>query len=455
MRGVRPLLVLLVVAFGLGAYIYFVESKRDLEDPSLKKDKVFSVEAGKIDEIEVRPASGDATTLKKNGSDWQVVAPVTASADQSAAGSLATTLETLDVQKSLDDNPSSVAQYGLDPARFSVSFKTAGDSTTHQLSVGGKTPTGSDLYARVEGQPKLFLISGYLEDTLNRSTFDLRDKTVLKFDRDAVDTVTIAPKGGKPVSLVRKGADWRLTSPLDVRADTSAVDTLLSRMTTEQMKALVAGEQTPASPKDLKTYGLDQPQLVLTLGAGSNRASLALGAKKDDATIYARDLSRPLVFAVDTGLLTDASKTADDFRVKDVFQFKSFDAQSLDITRGTTTSAFSKSKPAGGDASAAEVWRETTPETRDLNQTGMTDFLNTLSSLRADKFVDRPLASGDDVAITARFGDASKPTEERVTLRRSGDVVQAIRPNEPGAAVIPTADFDKAMSQLKDLAGGK
>ena len=47
--------------------------------------------------------------------------------------------------------------------------------------MGNKTPTGSDLYAQVEGQPKLFLISGYLEDTFNRTTFDLRDKTALKF----------------------------------------------------------------------------------------------------------------------------------------------------------------------------------------------------------------------------------------------------------------------------------
>jgi hypothetical protein len=456
MRGFRPLLVLVVVALGLGAYIYFVESKRAVGDETAKKDKVFSVETGKITEIDVHPPAGGAvTTLRKNGTDWQIVSPVTAPADQGAASSLASTLETLEVQKTLDDNPASVAPYGLEPARFSVTFKTEGSSTPHTLHVGNKTPTGADLYARVEGQPKLFLISGYLEDSLNRSTFDLRDKTVLKFDRDAVDSVTLAVKDGKPVALARKGADWHLTSPADVRADSAPVDALLGRLAGEQMKAVVAGEGGPVSDKDLKTYGLDSPQETVILGAGSNRASLAIGAKKDDSTVYARDLSRPLVFTVDAGILTDLKKAPSDFRLKDIFQFKSFDALSLTITSGGTTYEFAKNKPAAGDASAAAVWKETKPEVRDLNQTGMTDFLNTLSSLRADTFVDRQAASGEDVVVAARFGDESKPTEERVTFRRSGGTVQAIRPNEPGAAVVPAADFDKAMAALKDLAGGK
>jgi hypothetical protein len=446
---------LLVVALGLGAYIYFVEAKRDLDDPSLKKPKVFTVETGKINEIEIHPASGETTTLKKNGTDWQIAAPVTAPADQSTVGTVVSTLETLDEQKALDEHPASVKQYGLDPPRFTVSFKAEGDSSTHQLNVGTKTPTGSDLYAQVEGKPALFLISGYLEDSLNRSTFDLRDKKVLAFDKDAVDAVTIAPRNGTPVSLARKGSEWRLTAPLDTRADSAPVSSIISRLSTEQMKAIVASDGTPVSDKDLRTYGLDKPQVTVTFGAGSARASLALGGSKDDSTIYARDLSRPLVFTVDKSLASDLEKTPADLRVKDIFQFKAYDAISLEIRHGGTTYAFEKSKPAGNDASAAEVWKATKPAAKDVNQTGMTDLLNTLSSLRASSFADRALASGDDVVVTARFGDTSKPTQEQVTLRKSGTVAQAIRPGEPGAAVIPTADFDKALTQFGSLTGAK
>jgi hypothetical protein len=455
MRSARSLLILVVLGLGLGAYIYFVEAERDLTAPEDRREKVFAVETGKIEEIEVRSAEGQTTTLRKNGDEWQIVAPVTAPADEYTVSSIVSTLETLEMQRVLEDNPTSVSQFGLEPVRLSVSFKVAGDSTPRRLNIGAKTPTGSDLYARVEGQPRLFLIAGYLEDTLNRSTFDLRDKSVLAFDRTAVDSIRIAPAGGAPVTLARKGADWRVTGPVDTRAESSAVDTLINRAAQATFKAVLAGEPGPASQAELRQFGLDRPQLVLELGAGSNRASLAIGGKIDDSSVYARDLSRPLVLSVDASLLTDFNKTVDDLRVKDVFVFKPYTAVGIEITRAGTTSAFEKSRPAGGDAAAADVWKQTKPEARDVNQTGMTDLLNTLSSLRAERFVPQPAGSGDDVVVVARSGDAAKPTEERVTLRRAGDVIHAIRPDERGAAVVPAGDFDKALNQLKELTGAK
>ena len=146
MRGPRSLIVLLVIALGLGAYAYFVESKRDLTDPDTRKTKVFAtLEPGKIEEIEIHPAAGDATVLKKQGDTWQITAPVSGAADQTVASPLASTLETLDIQKPLEDSPASVAQFSLEPARFSVTFKVAGDSSPHRLDVGNKAATASDL----------------------------------------------------------------------------------------------------------------------------------------------------------------------------------------------------------------------------------------------------------------------------------------------------------------------
>jgi hypothetical protein len=455
MRSARSLLVLIVLALGLGAYIYFVESERDLTDPETRKEKVFAVETGAIEEIELRSMAGDVTRLRKTGDDWQIVAPVTAPADEYTVSSIVSALETLDMQRSLEDNPSSVAQFGLDPVRLSVAFKVAGDDAMRRLNVGTKTPTGSDLYARVEGQPRLFLIAGHLEDTLNRTTFDLRDKSVLTFDRDGVDTIRIAPAGSTGLTLAKTGADWRLTSPVETRADSGAIDTLVNRASQATFKAVIAGETAPPSAADLRKFGLDRPQLVLELGAGSNRASLAIGNKIDDSSVYARDVSKPLVVSVDASLLSDLNKTADDFRVKNLFAFQPYNALAIEIARAGTTVAFEKSKPAGGDANAAEVWRQTKPDARDVNQTGMTDLLNTLSSLRAERFVAQAAGGGEDIVVVARSGDAAKPVEERVTLRRAGDMIHAIRPNENGAAVLPPGDVDKAINQLKELTGTK
>ncbi len=455
MRGGRSLLVLLVLAAGLGAYIYFVEAKREPGD-SEKKSKIFTVDATKIDDVEVHAASGDVTHLKKTGDKWAIVSPVSAPADESTVTSLVDAVAGLEVDSVIDENPASLTPFGLEPPRYSIAFKAAGDQTSHRLNIGSKTPTSSNVYARVDGQNRLFLTSAYQDDTLNRTTFDLRDKRVLVFTRDAVDAVTLTGKSQPAISLAKKGSDWQLTAPIETRADFSPVDGLVGRLDQVRMLSIVAEGSEP-TPAQLKTYGLDAPQIVATVGAGSTKASLAIGAKQDDGHLYARDLSRPIVFTVEPALLTDLTKKIDDLRVKDVFEFKSYSASSLDVTHGATSVSFGKKKPADAkpDAPAADVWAQTKPSAKDVNQTAFIDFANTLSSLRIDRFVDKAPASGDDFVVSSRTGEGASATEEHVTLRKSGDTVYAIRAGESGAGIVPTADFDKAVSQLKTLTESK
>jgi hypothetical protein len=478
MRGGRSLLVLVVLALGLGAYIYFVEMERDPAGTEALL-KVFAVEeSSAIDWIQVQHDSGEVTTLEKSGEEWRIVAPVTAPADAPAASAIADALASADIVAVLDENPTNLTQYGLDPARASVAFRTAGDATEHRLKIGNQTPTGSDIYAQVEGEPRLLLVAAYREDTLNRATFELRDKRVLSFARADVDSISLDPATGPDVTLARESGDWKLTAPVDARADFSPVDSLISRVDQARMSSIVNEGDEP-TPAELRTFGLDRPRLVATFGAGSNRASLAIGGEAEDTTVYARDLSRPLVFTVEESLLTDLTKQPADLRVKDVFNFTTFSATGLEITSGGTTRTFAKSAPApppatdadadadadGGDDQAdaadadpaapppAEVWRQTAPEAADVNQTAMTDLLNTLSSLRADSFTARAPTSGQELVVVVRAGDAASPTEERVTLRKSGETAYALVEGEPGAAVIPPADFDRAVDQLQALAG--
>ena len=190
MRGGKSFLILVALALGLGAYIYFVEMKREPGDASLKKPDVFTVDTEKVEEVELRSAAGSVTTLKKNGALWQIVAPETLDADEAEISSVLSTLKSLEVQRTLEEKPASVAAYGLEPPRMTVGFRAGGETAMQRLQIGNKTPTGGDLYARIEGQPQLFLISAYLEDSLNKTTFALRDKSVLKFARENVDSLT-------------------------------------------------------------------------------------------------------------------------------------------------------------------------------------------------------------------------------------------------------------------------
>jgi hypothetical protein len=193
MRGLRSFVVLLVVLVGLGAYLYFVESKRPAADADTK-EKAFSVEAAKIAEFTIKSESGEETTVRKNGTEWQIVAPVTAKPDSSEVSGITTNLASLDIQRVIDENPSDVAQYQLDKPRLEVTFKA--DGRTHTLKIGRKTPPGSDLYARIDDQTRVVLVPSFLDTTFNRTTFDLRDKAVLTVNRDEVGSVAVTTPSG-------------------------------------------------------------------------------------------------------------------------------------------------------------------------------------------------------------------------------------------------------------------
>src|SRR5206468_11558376 len=110
--------------------------------------------------------------------------------------------------------------------------------------------------------------------------------------------------------------EWKLTAPLQVRADFGAVEGLVGRLQSAQMKSIAADE----APPDLKKFGLDKPEVTVNVNAGSARATLLVGGKADDGTIYVRDASRPMIMTVESSLVDDLKKGGDEYRRKDIFE---------------------------------------------------------------------------------------------------------------------------------------
>lgn len=452
MRGVRSFLALLAVAAGLGAYIYFVESKRPPSGGPEEKPKVWSgLESDKIEEIAVAVQSGDRTTLRKASDQWQIIEPIQAAADSSEASSLASNLASLEVQRVVDDNPSDLKEFGLDPPRVDLTFKTAGSNDRKRLLVGGKTPTAGELYAKLPSEKRVFLIPGYLETTFSRSTFDLRDKTALKFDRDKADALEVSA-GGRALRARKEGSDWKLVDPWAAAADFGAVEGLLGRLGSAQMKSIVAPGPTPPSAAELKKYGLDKPAASVRIGAGSSQATLVVGAKAESGDFYARDLSRPAVFTIEASLLEEIKKEPGDFRRKDLFEFRAFNATRVDIARNGQQAVYEKVKTSDTKEPTTHKWVQVAPARKDVDQAKVESMLSAFSNLRAQSFVERkaaPPLDKPDLTVAVRFDDGKK--EERVVFVKRGDDAFAARGDEPGAAKVAKADYEGAIKALDEL----
>jgi hypothetical protein len=422
-----------VVLIGLVAYIYFIDAKKPASDAPETKAKAFTVDADQIEEIRIKPTSGDASRVEKANGTWQLIEPEKAEADQGQVSNAATSLAALEINRVVDDNPSDLSQYGLNPPKAEITFRAKGQKDTHQLLLGEKTATGSDLYAKTPDQKRVFLISGYLENTFERTPFDLRDKAALKFDQSKADGIEIVHNG--TTALAKSGTEWALTKPYKARADFAGAEAVMTSLSSLQMQKIVENEA-----KDLAKYGLDKPDATVTVNGGSTRASLALG-KKDGDSVYARDLSRPIVFTIAATAAADLEKDTGALRRKDMFDGRSFNATRVELKRGGETLSFDKSKGKDGK----DVWKNAAG--KEVDATKVDDLLTKLSNVRAQLFQDRvdPVLKMPTLVATLKLDNNMMET---VTFARSGNAVLASREGEPGSATVEVMAFNDAMSAI-------
>ena len=447
MRGLRSTIVLLVVLIGLSGYIYFVTSKKPDSNTIVSKERVFAgLQADTIDEVKVKSESGDTTAVKKDKGAWQVTAPVSSKAEEMEVSQITSNLSTLEITRVVDEKPTNLNDYGLQTPRIAIDFKKAGEKDYHHLYIGEKSPTGGDLFAKRDNDNKVYLVTGYTESIFNRTTFDLRDKTLVKFEQDKVDGLEMS-SAGKTLQLARAGAsDWNITKPVTMPGDYGNIDTLLGRLKTAAMKSVVTEEATPA---DLKKYGFDKPEGTLTIATGGTHQTLVIGGKLDDNTVYVRDGSKPLVATVDASFLKELQKGVDDYRRRDLFDFKGFNVDRVEFTKDAQTVVFEKVK---SKDRAPDKWRRVSPNPAEPNSTNMESLIAKVENLRAAEFLPSTTKTGLEkptLTIHATFDDGKK--EERVSFAKTDSDVYAAKAGQAGAAKVSASEFDDTVKALDEV----
>lgn len=432
MRGLKSTLILLVVLGALVGYISYQDRSATEDDD---RELAFaSVNAEKIEEVRITASDGSTSRVQKTDGTWQLVEPVQAAADEGELSSITSSLASLDIQRVVDEEAADLAQYGLEPARVEVAFRTQGATEPRRILFGERTPTGGDLYARFPDQKRVFLVSSFVDSTFNKNTFALREKNVVKLNRDDVQRVEVVA-GNRKVTLARTGMEWRITEPVAARADFAAVEGALERLASARMQSIVAPEGG-----DLKQFRLDPPIASFTAAAADSRATLLLG-ETENAVIYAKDASRPMVFTVAPTLYTDLIRDVQDFRRKDLFDARSFTINRIEFRRDGSTITLEKSKGSNGE----ETWR--TAGGQDVDSAKAEALLTAVTGLRAESFETATNAALKNPALTVNvtFADGRM---EQVAFARAGGEVVASRSDEPASARVDSSSFDEAIAAL-------
>jgi len=442
MKGLRTLGVLVVLLGGLAAYLFYVDAEKPVGE-SEDKPKVFAVESDQIEALKISTIAGGVAELTKAADGWSLTSPQKLRADESEVTGITSNLASVTIQRVVDENPSNLGDYGLREPVAEVGFKTKGATAFKTLQIGTKTPTGSDLYAKIADDKKVFLVSGYLESTFNRTPFDLRDKKIISFDRDKVDRVEVR-RGDAVISFAKANGEWRMAAPVAARADFGAVEGLISKLQSAQMTAVATED-----PAEFTKFGITPPVAEVTIVSGSAKAAIAFGSKTPDNSVHVRDLSKSLVVTAPGDLFAEIEKAASEYRRKDVFEFRAFNLDRIEITRTGVTQVFEKLKGKGKDG--ADAWQNAGTKAS-VDATKFEAWLTRLSAVRAQSFADDKATTGLEApvgTVKATFDDGKKT--ETVTFGRAGAEVFAGRADEPGAARLDATEFDEALKALDEF----
>ena len=158
---------------------------------------------------------------------------------------------------------------------------------------------------------------------------DWRSKKVLTFERAKVQAIEIVNGSGE-VRIEKQDDVWMLEKPIQEKADQSSVSGLLSKLEFAEAQQYVSEEA-----EELKTHGLDSPQVVVRVRQeGEDRwRALEVGGRKDEDYL-ARNPDRAPVFTIREDVFAQLNEQLWNFRDKDVVDLDQDEVTQLVIRRG-------------------------------------------------------------------------------------------------------------------------
>ena len=141
-------------------------------------------------------------------------------------------------------------------------------------------------------------------------------------------TLTVKQRGAQPVTLVRSGSQWQITSPEQFPADSTTVSSMLTALTPLASNRVVEDKAANLAP-----YGLSDPAFEVDVSTKDGRNTHLLFG--DDTPtgdgLYAQVAGDPRVFTVAEYAKTSLDKSLSDLRDKRLLPIESSSVSSIDL----------------------------------------------------------------------------------------------------------------------------
>jgi hypothetical protein len=429
----------LLIAAGLmavlGGIVYWSNKQEAAKEGKPAADaspSILTLKDTDVRKVEITHRGGETTVVAKNDSGtWAITAPKPLAADQSAVTALTGNANPLRSERVLDDSNPDLASYGLAPPLVTVKF-TMADGKTPTLLIGEDTATGSSAYAKVEGDPRLYVMALSGKTAFDKASKDLRDKRLMTFDKDKTSRVELDIAKQPPIEFGRiSQTEWQILKPKPMRADGFQVDDLMTKVHDAEMNPSLSDEDA----KKFASAFASGP-LVAVVTATDAGGTQKLEVHKSGEDYYGKSSAVEGIYklSADVGKLFD--KKLEDFRNKKVFDFGFDDPSHIEIKDGAKSASYDKS---------GDNW---TSNGRTMDSVSIQAVIDKLRDLSATKFVDTGFTMP---VMELTVGSNGGKRTEKVKIAAAGKDFLAERDGEPTLYQLDAGVVDELRRAANDI----
>lgn len=361
-----------------------------LED--IRDKKVVTLAAARVQKIRIT-SGADSVGLSKSDSQWKITSGM-----EGAASDVAEFAAVDDLLKALGDlsatgyEANEDAGFGFASPRATLDLTVEGEVQPVRLVVGGLTPSKTGAYVKNANENLIAVVKPEAADKLIEKPASFLSRQIAKIDYANATRVDIQ-KTDQTISVEREGGAWKFTAPMTGKAESVAVNNVLSDLSN------LRGRRVVGRASEAAKYGLDHPNVRVTVTVqppakpvpttqpanGTTQpaegpetppppVSTTVLLSRHDGKVYAMAEGGATICEVDMKVVTDLEAELLDTHV--------IDAKSAEIKRvafgGETPFVFEKEDT--GWKLAGEATFRTDP-------TKVTEVLETLANLKAVRFV--------------------------------------------------------------------
>jgi uncharacterized protein DUF4340 len=454
-QGKITLYLLIVCVLIAGAGFLLKRHAKTVKQTAEKKDRVFEGLAS--DQIKGVKIVGSERQFEfvREGGQWLIQKPLHVRADKGEVDNLLYAIEFLERKRKitpqeLSESKVTLADYGLEKPRFTLKIST--DQKEHTIEVGHENRQSDGVYVRIDSGGSVWLVGKTLVEKLEQPLDQWRNRKVLELDDVQVARIEIkTPK--RAIEFARQNDTWRIVQPLNARASSHAVESMLDALASLRAEKFLSEEGA-----DLKKYKLDEPRSEITLKTdkgGDPGQTLLVGAPAGEQLSSVVRKGSSSIVAVSAKVIAMLDASLNDLRDNQLLHIDKRDIAAAEIRRDNQLIRVEK---------ADSGWKIIAPKQAAADRDLVDQFLGKFTGLKIQEFttdvltevekyglgdgatsvrlLGKPVEKGKDAPVLAnvRIGERDPKKPFRYVKRDDESSVYGV--NEEEARFVPSSVLD-------------